>query len=247
MDNIGYISLSHAAMIERANDVTANNIANANTEGFRAGRNAFEQMVVSTKSGTATDEMAYSLDVGTYSDLTEGALIQTGNPLDLALQGDAWFAFETTAGENTIGRGGSFVLSAEGDVLTASGDRVLDAGGAPLNLPLDAGDITVAADGTISNGAGEVLGQVGMFEAAQADTWPRRPGSAVAVPADQWPLLPSLNGSMLQGFSEQSNVNPILEMTKMITLQRSYERAMNLAESADKLRSTTLDRLGRSA
>lgn len=247
MDNVGYLSLSHAATVERANDVRANNIANANTAGFRSARAVFEELVVDTKTDTPMEKMSYVLDKGTYSDASQGAVTPTGNPLDLALQGSGWFAYEMENGDKAIGRDGSLTTNAQGELITTSGRPVLDAGGAPIALPAESGEITIATDGTISLANGEIVAQVGMFDAPDATAYARKPGGMLAVPDGQWPLVPSVGTVMLQGFSEQSNVNPIIEMTQMIGLQRAYERSMTMADSANKLRASTIERLGRTS
>lgn len=80
LDNVGYLTLSTAAMKSRAADISANNIANANTEGFRASRNLFETYMANTGTHDDLAPMAYAMDRGTYNDLREGSMIQTGNP-----------------------------------------------------------------------------------------------------------------------------------------------------------------------
>lgn len=245
MDNVSYLSLSRAAMIERANSVTTNNIANANTKGFRAARSVFDEMVVKTDMDGPLDEMSYALDRGTYTSTDEGAFIETGNALDVAIQGDGWFSYQMPDGNTAIGRDGSFIRSNLGELQTAAGHPVLDIGGAPIVIPPEAVNLSISADGTISTPEGDVVAQIGIFEAQDAPTWSRNPGGMLEVPEGSLPLMPALQANVLQGFSEQSNVNPIVEMTRMIGLQRAYERSMNLANSADELRSDTIKRLGK--
>jgi len=247
MDNVGYLSLTNAAMIGRATDVTANNIANANTDGFRAGRITFEEMVSETGAEGPLDEMSYAIDVGTWSDTAEGALVATGNPFDLALQGGGWFGFQTEEGETAVGRVGQLTKTDDGALVTAGGDSLLGAGGGPVLLPPEATEISIARDGTISTPNGDVIGQVGIFQADEAHTWKRQAGGMLLAPGDAGPLVPAVDGNVLQGFVEKSNVDPIGEMMRLINLQRAYERSMNLADSADQLRSDTLSRLGKPA
>lgn len=247
MDNIGYLSLSLAARESRAADVSANNIANANTAGFKSSGISFEELVVSTGSKDAMDEMSYSIDKGTYNNLGDAGLIMTGNPFDVAIQGDAFFAFQRTDGQVAIGREGNLVTTMEGDLVTTAGHSILNVGGAPINIPPDAGQVSIAGDGTISSAAGEVIDRIGTFSEPGADRFMRLDG-AMMVPREGQPTLaPALEGKIAQGFIERSNVDPILEMASMITLQRSYERAMNVANGADELRKDTLQRMGRPA
>ena len=244
MDNIGYISLSAAAMLERTLDVTANNLANANTGGFRASRNNFEELVADTQRSGEMEKLSYALD-RSYVDMAPGALEQTGNPLDLAIQGTAWFGYQGADGTVGIGRDGRFVLDQEGMLRTSAGLNVLDAGGGPVMIPPGSGDITVAADGTIVNQDGDVVGQVGLFDEPQIAAW-LPSGSGMFVPPEgAADLADSIDSTMIQGYAENSNVNSVLEMTRMIDTQRAYDRSMTIANGADELRKQTLARLGK--
>lgn len=245
MENSGYLALSRAAMMERATDITANNIANANTVGFRATQPLFESLVVDTGLEGDLGHMYYAIDGATVSDLTPGALVVTGNPLDLALPGAGWFGYQTAEGQIALGRDGQFALSADGDLVTGTGDRVLDAGGSPINLPATAGALTIAKDGTITAADGGVLGQIGVFDEPGIAGWQHLRGSLL-VPRDGQPALtPALSPDVQQGVLEQSNVSPVIEMTRLISQQRAYERSMSLATVADELRKETLGRVGR--
>lgn len=244
MDNIGYISLSAAAMLERSLDVTANNLANANTGGFRASRNNFEELVADTKRSGDVETLSYALD-RSYVDMASGPLEQTGNPLDLAIQGSAWFGYQGADGTIGLGRDGRFVLDEQGMLRTSAGLSVLDAGGGPVMIPPGSGDISVAADGTIVNQDGETIGQVGLFDEPQISAWLPVGNGMFVPPQGAADLAASIDSSMIQGYAEKSNVNPVLEMTRMIETQRAYDRSMNIANGADELRKQTLARLGK--
>lgn len=247
MDNVGYLAYSQAAKIGRAVDVTANNIANANTNGFRGSRVTFDSLIADTGTGDQMSEMAYSIDRGTYNDLTEGALVETGNPLDVAIQGDAFFAYERTDGRLAIGRDGNLSRTPEGELVTASGHRILNNGGAPINIPADSGPVSISLDGTVSTALNGVIDQIGAFAEPDAAFWQKLDGGMLAPREGDPALIPALDVAIRQGFSEGSNVNPILEMSNMIKQQRAYERAMGFADTANELRSQALQRLGRSA
>lgn len=245
MDNVGYVSLSRAAMLERVSDVTANNIANANADGFRAKRASFETLVVDTQVDTPTRSLAYAIDKGTYVDLSQGGMSQTGNQFDIAIQGDGWFGFERQDGIVALGRGGSLVRDVEGNLVTPEGHTILDVGGGAINIPEDAGDVAIGKDGTITNGAGEVLGQVGLFEAPDVSKWQSLDGAMFKPREGDTPLDAALNAEIAQGFVEGSNVNPVMEMTRMIRQQREFDRTMHMADAANNLRKQTIERLGR--
>lgn len=243
MDNIGYLAMSRAVLLQRATDVTANNVANANTTGFRAASPVFESLVVDGGGEGDMREMAYAIDRGTFLDVTEGGLERTSNPLDVALTGSGWFGYLTEDGQTGLGRNGSFTLSAEGDLMTVSGHRVLDAGGAPITIPPGSGAVNIARDGTISDANNEVIARIGVFEAPDASSWAQLGDVMLAPREGPLNLVPALEPAMSQGFVEKSNVNPIGEMTNMISYQRQYESSMNLASTVDELRKTTLSRL----
>lgn len=234
-------------MKSRAVDVTSNNIANASTNGFRASKQSFEALVVDTGSDDQMSKMAYAIDKGTYNDLSEGAVVQTGNPFDVAIQGDGFFAYERTDGRIAIGRDGNLSRSPEGELVTVSGHRILNNGGAPINVPADAGAISIAPDGTVSTAANGAIDQIGAFSEPGAARWQKIDGGMMVPREGEPALIPALDVTIRQGFSETSNVNPIMEMTTMIKQQRAYERAMGVADSANDLRAQTLQRLGRSA
>lgn len=243
MDNIGYLAISRAALLQRATDISSNNIANANTDGFRASAAMFESLVVDTGADSDMREMSYAIDRGTYTSMDEGALQQTSNPLDVALTGDGWFGFVTQGGQTALGRAGSFILTAQGDLVTPSGDMVLDEGGAPINIPPGSGQVEIAQNGTITDEQGGEIARIGVFQAPDSRHWTQLGGGMMAPRDGVVDLVPVIEPRMSQGFVEKSNVNPVTEMTRMISFQRQYEAAMNLANAADDLRKQTLSRL----
>lgn len=245
MENSGYVALSRAAMMERATDFTAHNIANANTVGFRATQPLFESLVFKTGLQGDLGQMSYAVEKATISDLTPGALLATGNPLDVALPGEGWLAYRTPDGQTALGRDGQLAITADGDLVTSSGDFVLDPGGAPINLPPDSGALSISGDGTITTADGGVLGQIGVFDEPGIAGWQHLRGSLLVPREGEVALTPVVSPVLKQGHLEQSNVRPISEMTRLVSQQRAYERAMNLATVSDDLRKETLARIGR--
>ncbi|WP_374434212.1 flagellar hook basal-body protein [Tabrizicola sp.] len=243
MENTGYVALSHAAMMERATDITANNIANSNTVGFRSTQPLFESLVVDSGGPEDLGPLIYATETGTVSDLAPGALMATGNPLDVALPGGGWMAYRTPEGQIALGRDGQLALTAEGDLVTGAGDFVLDVGGAPISLPPDSGALTIADDGTITAPDGGVLGQIGIFDEPGIAGWQHLRGALLVPREGSVSLTPALDPVLKQGVLEQSNVAPIAEMTRLISQQRAYERAMSLASVSDDLRKETLSRV----
>lgn len=245
MDTTGYLPLAAAAGLQRHLDVTANNLANSGTSGYRAERLVFEDLLTPREGGEA---VGYGHDRLAYTDLQSGTLTTTGNPLDLAVQGEGWFAYEAEGGRVALGRDGRFVTDAGGNLLTVAGRPVLDAAGGPIVLDLEGGAPSIGRDGTISDAAGANIGQIGLFAATGIETW-QRLGETMFVPRDgsPTPLEPVETPVMIQGALEQSNVNPITEMVRMIEIQRSFDQAMKASENHDTLRQATISRLGQKA
>ncbi|TGD61871.1 flagellar hook-basal body complex protein [Tabrizicola sp. WMC-M-20] len=247
MDNSGYISLSLADTLRRSIDLSANNMANATTSGFKAERAVFESLLIRQGDVFGSDDISFAMDKGSYLDPRQGALEQTGNALDLAISGEGWFAYRTADGQTALGRDGRFVLDAGGALVTVSGAEVLDAGGGAIALPVDAGDITIGSDGTISTTAGEAIGVIGVFEAPAIQSYLRL-GNGMFAPPDGTapPLVPVAAAQVTQGFLEKSNVEPVVEMTRMMDAQRAYEHAVKMIDTTNSLREQTLRRLGQS-
>jgi flagellar basal-body rod protein FlgF len=161
--------------------------------------------------------------------MLQGALTQTAGTLDFAIEGDGFFLIETPAGER-LSRAGSFALSAEGDLVTADGFRVLDAGGAPVFVPPDAADIGVSPDGTVSS-AGKPLAQIGLVQPLDPAGLEREDGVMFRADAGH---EPAIDGRILQGFLEGANVDPVGQVARMIEIQRAYEMGQSFLDAEDK-------------
>lgn len=247
MDTTGYLPLATATGLQRSLDITANNLANASTAGFRAERLVFESLLNDSGS-PEVPEQAFGYDSFSYSETRSGTLTTTGNPLDTAIQGDGWFAYETGDGQIAYGRDGRFVLDADGLLQTTAGRPVLDAGGGQIVIDPAAGAPAIGRDGTVSDNQGNNLGQIGVFAADDISLW-MRIGESMFVPRDGAPAPLELieNPVIIQGALEGSNVNPVTEMVRMIEIQRSFEQMNKVSTNHDQLRSTTLSRLGQKA
>lgn len=232
MENSLLVALSHQGVLRRRLDVVANNMANMNSAGFKAQRLLAEDYPV--RGGGAREaihgyELAFVRDAATVRDMTAGALESTGNPLDLALRGDGWFAIEGDAGERFT-RNGSFRLDAEGRLVTADGHAVQGEGGAPIVVDDPEAKIHVASDGTISTQAGEI-GRLRIVRFADPQTLDAVAGGLMSSPEMAEEVL---EPQVVQGMIESSNVDAISEITRLIDVQRAYQRTSKMIDREDK-------------
>ena len=244
MDNSTYVSLSLATSLRRSLDVTANNMANANTAGFKAERADF-QALVQTQPGSET-QVSYVLNRGSYLDDRQGQMTHTDSPLDVAISGQGWFGYATPTGQTGFGRDGRFSIDSGGNLVTLNGARVLDDGGAPIAIPPGTGSqISIGQDGTITTPQGGTIARIGMFSVPDIATYQRIGGGMFVAPNGAAPVMTqAADSKMSQGFVEESNVQPVVEMTRMMDIQRAYERAMKLMDDQNQLRQQTLSQLG---
>ncbi len=225
MENAGYTTLSRQSGLAREMQIVANNIANSATTGFRAEGLIFSEYVKPVDRGASL-----SMGQGNVRNTSfeQGALTQTGGTFDFAIEGDGYFLIQTPSGER-LTRAGAFSPSAEGDLVTYDGFRVLDAGGAPIFVPPGA-NIAVSGDGTLS-ADGAPLGQVGLVRPIDVSDMVREDGVMFRTDAG---YEPSENARVLQGFVENSNVNSVSQLARMIEVQRAYELGQSFLESEDE-------------
>lgn len=226
MEVSGYTTLNRQSGLLREMRTIANNIANTATTGFKQEGIIFSEYVVGTEDG-ASLSMA-SGRVGNTSFL-QGPLTKTGSALDVAIEGDGFFLIDTPSGER-LTRSGHFSLSAEGDLVTSDGFAVLDIGGAPIFIPPGDGAPIVSQDGTISR-SGVLLGQIGLFQVQNPLNLERQGG--VSFRSDDG-FEPVNEPRIRQGFLENSNVNPVLQMARMIEVQRAYEMGQSFLDAEDQ-------------
>lgn len=224
MDNTSYTALTRQSGLMQEMRVIANNIANASTTGFRAEGVMFSEYV----KALGPDNPSLSMATAEVRDtvMTQGTLSQTGGAFDLAIEGDGFFLIETPAGQR-LTRAGAFGPNENGDLVTADGYRVLDAGGAPVFVPQGLGRIGISVDGTISAG-GQPVGQIGLVTPIDPNSMIRESGVMFDA---QGGFDPVQDPRMMQGFLEDSNVNPILQVARMIEVQRAYELGQSFLEN----------------
>ena len=237
MENATYTTLTRQSGLMNQLRVVANNIANVSTTGYRTEEVIFSEHVQALGRNDDSLSMATATARNTLS--LQGTLAQTGGSFDLAIEGDGFFLIETPEGER-LTRAGSFLPNENGDLVTPEGHRVLDAGGAPVFVPQGAGPVGIAPDGTVSAG-GQPVGQIGLVIPNDPQGMMRENG--VRFRADDG-FQPAIEGRMMQGFLEESNVDPVLEISRMIEVQRAYELGQSFIDKEDERIRSAIRTLG---
>ena len=241
MDLASTVALSRMDADMRALDVTADNIANAATPGFKTEHVLFTDWL-SRQTGAATPpggrELAYAQDRATWADTNPGTLNHTANPLDLALPGDGYFTVNTPRGPR-LTRDGRFGLLPNGSIADSAGDALLDSNGQPIRVSVSDTTLTVAGDGTLSSENGK-LARIGVVK--PQDPRALTAEGATLLRADS-PTAPVANPRMIQGATEESNVQPITEVTRMIEEYRRFEYLGQMVQSESDRQKTAIDKL----
>ncbi len=217
-----YVSLSAQIALQRRLDTIADNVANASTSGFRATGVKFEDVV----SGNGQRAVSFASSGKTYLSGAHGAFTETGNPFDFAIQGSAWFGIETPAGV-VMTRDGRFSMNENGELMSLEGYPVLDAGGAPIQLDPRGGPPKAGADGSLRQGE-QLAGAIGLFDFDPGPDFVRFGNSGIVPARAPEPVTDRADVGVAQGFIEESNVNPVLEMTRLIMVQRAFENVAAL-------------------
>ncbi|SFB10410.1 flagellar basal-body rod protein FlgF [Rhizobium sp. NFR07] len=236
-----YVGISSQIALERRLNTIADNMANMNTVGFRATEVKFDE-VLSKTSNDINAKVAFVTQGNDYLATRSGELQQTGNPLDFAVKGDAWFAIDTPAGQ-VLTRDGRFTLDANGMLRSSRGFSVLDAGGAPIQLNREGGPPTVSADGTIRQND-VIVGQLGLYTADISQGFNRYDNEGVIPVDNPQPVVDAFNTSVVQGYVEQSNVNGIREMTQLIQVNRAFEGMSSLMRDSESAMDDAIRVLG---
>lgn len=222
-----YKALSGAVAQMRRLEVTAQDLANVNTSGYKGQRLSFSEVLAKRLPPEERPGGLVAVG-GQRTNLGQGDIQGTGNPFNLALEGDGFFAIRTSRGERYT-RNGSFTLKADGTLITPQGDAVLAEGG-PIKIT--GGKMDVAGDGTVTSADGQV-GQIKVVRFADSRQVTKEGANLfVSAPAN---VRPASAPRVLQGSLEQSNVSPIDGMISLIALNRQFEasqRAMTLMDSA---------------
>ena len=245
MDNSLLVSLSQQLAAYRAMDVIANNLANASTPGFKREAAKFEEYVAQVRPAedqTGPQTLSFVKDAGVLRDLGQGELSATSSPYDFAINGKGYFTVQTPAGMRYT-RDGHFTLNQDGVMVTSDGYPVQGDGGAITITPSD-GEISVGPDGTISsilNGASNQLGKLQVVDFANERIMVKQGGNLYST--TQTPVA-ATDSTIAQRMLEGSNVSPVIEISHMVEVMRSYQMTATLTNSEEDLMRQAIDKLG---
>lgn len=227
MSNSIYASLTRQTGLMSELRIVANNVANSATTGFKTQGAIFSEYL----SGLGGEQGALSMGRihAKSTNFEQGGHTKTGGTFDFAINGKGFFAVEAPTG-NQLTRAGGFLSNDANELVTPDGLRVLDAGLAPIFIPPDARSVAMAPDGTLS-ADGRPLAQLGLFLPEESANMTRENGVRFSS-SDEF--LPADTASVAQGFLESSNVNPVLQISRLIEVQRSYETGQSFLENEDE-------------
>ncbi|KGJ06625.1 flagellar basal-body rod protein FlgF [Paracoccus halophilus] len=238
MDNAIYATLTRQSGLMREMRTIANNVANANTTGFRREGVVFSEYMVPLDRRGETLSMANGR--GRMVDLGQGAMTQTNGQFDIAIDGEGLFLVQTPQGAR-LTRAGAFMPNAEGELVNPDGFQLLDDGQAPIVIPAGSRNIGIGTDGTIS-ADGAPIGRVGIFETPELSRLRHESGTLFDP---NGAVEPMDEGIVRQGFLEESNVDPVIEISRMIEVQRAYELGQSFLDQEDQRIRMTITSLTR--
>lgn len=236
-----YVSISSQMALERRLTTIADNMANVNTVGFRSTDVKFDEILSNTQN-EMNAKVAFVSQGNDYLSTRTGQFDQTGNQLDFAIKGDAWFGIDTPAGM-VLTRDGRFTMTETGELVSSQGYPVLDAGGAPIQLQRDAGPPSVGASGAIVQN-GKQVASLGLYEADISQGFVRYENSGVRTAQTPQPVVDNFGVSVVQGYLEQSNVNAMSEMTQLIQVNRAFESITALMRDSENSLQEAIKTLG---
>lgn len=233
MDNTTYIALSRQMGLQNQLEVVANNLANVNTTGFKGTDTLFAQYVFKLDQNERAfkDKVAFVHDFGLIRNLSQGAFNYTGNTFDVALQGEGYFVLQGRGGVPNYTRAGVFNKNSEGFLVSMEGRLVLGTNGAPINIPADATEIVIQGDGTIAEPNGRTFGQLQVVRFENERNLKQVDGTAFRADGEE--PIPLERPKVAQGVLEASNVSPVVEITRLIALNRAYQETARLISLED--------------
>jgi flagellar basal-body rod protein FlgF len=224
----GIFSLTEGSLHQELRfDAISNNLANVNTTAFKRDQIAFDEVLTAVRSTT---------------DFSPGPGRHTGNELDVALNGEGFFAIQTAEGIRYT-RDGSFTLNGEGNLVTQDGDIVLGRNGA---IPVKNGHVTIDKDGNVMV-ENETVDKISVVEFQDRGLLKKAGQSYYRYEGDEGDIINPKEIGLQQGYLEQSNVNPTEEMIQMIEAFRAYESVQKAIQNMDELTSQLVTDAGTTA
>jgi flagellar basal-body rod protein FlgF len=234
-----YVGIAAQVALQERVDVIAQNVANGETAGYRGTEAKFDTVL----SNLSAEPVAFVTSNGQVVNQTPGPLMKTGNPLDVAVKGDGWLSIASAQGP-IYTRDGRMKMNPGGTLVNLSGAPVLDAGGAQVQLDPGGGPPDIGADGGVKQG-GKLIGALGIYSLPQ-DARISRVEGGVASSIPGTPVADFASNGVVQGFVEQSNVNPVVEVTHLIYAQRAFEGVSAAVQSVETAFKNAIQTIGSS-
>ena len=247
MQNAILVGLSRQVALGREMDVVANNLANMNTTGYKADGSLFEEYLNSgARAGQTGARVSFVLDRGIWHDMGQGPVEHTGNPLDVAIDGNAFLVLQTPRGERYT-RNGALQINAAGQLVTGEGDAVLGDSG-PITFQPNDHQVSISRDGTISVREGtsnvdSARGKLRLVSFANRQQLRKDGGSTFSAANGAQPQPAPVEAGLIQGVVEKSNVRGVVEMSRMIEITRTYTQIATMLQQQSDLGQTALDKL----
>ncbi|HEX4195270.1 MAG TPA: flagellar basal-body rod protein FlgF [Stellaceae bacterium] len=238
MENSTYIALSGQTAREHQMEVLANNIANLSTPGFKGEKMMFQEYL--SKAPNGGDPSSYVVSQGNSRDMSQGNLTHTGNPLDVALDG-AGFMTVTTPGGTQYTRNGHLQLDNQGELVTSAGFVVQGEGGSPIVIPSGTASITIGKDGTVATDK-QTIGKISVVNFDNPQALAESQGGLYST--TQAPT-PAAGTTVEQNTIEEANIQPVVEMTKLMDAAHQIGVAKNFADGEHTRLKNAIDRLGK--
>ena len=239
MENGLYVGLSRQMVLRTNMNIIANNIANANTPGYRAQNLMFKEYISNPRGTDAP--LSFVEDIGQYHTTDQGAMKITENPLNVALSGPGYMGVIGPDGVIAYTRAGDLEIADDGTLVTPAGHAIANAGGSQITIPEDSTEIKIDNKGVISNQGGEI-GQLMIVEFSNVQSL--KPQGNNLYRTDQ-PGLPAEKTTVRQGYLEASNVQAVVEMTRMIDTLRTFQSVQQLMQNENERLRTAVQTLAR--
>ena len=250
MENTLLVALSRQMSLERQIDVIANNVANTNTNGFKANKPIFEEYLNTSareENFAGSDRrISFVQDRTAYHDFSQGPLEKTGNPLDVSVDGKSFFTVQTPGGERYT-RDGSFQINSQGQLVTNGGNIVLGTNGPIVFQPTDR-NIKISSEGLITVNEGivtqfdSIRGRLRLTKFDDPQRLNKEGANLYSAPAGV-AAQADTNAHVNQGFVEKSNVSAVTEMTRMMEVMRTYQSVASLMQQQSDLRKNAIQTL----